>query len=160
VRIGGELAGKLPYVAPVAFAADLIPEGAVAAIAPTQPVPTDELITAWVVAEGPLGDGAGVVGVAGDAWSAGTRSMRAGRAIADRLGHGIGLGPDHIGAQMPAVGLQRERHAPGNADQILTLERVMAVPLGIERTLSGDAATITCLLRAESSGAAPVGAPI
>ncbi len=64
MRVGGGLAGKLPYVAPVAFAADIIPKSAVAAIAPTQPVRTDEMITARVVAEGLLGDGAGVVEVA------------------------------------------------------------------------------------------------
>ncbi len=34
------------------------------------------------------------------------------RAVEDRLGHGIGLGPDHVGAQMPAARLQRESHAP------------------------------------------------
>jgi hypothetical protein len=32
------------------------------------------------------------------------------------------------------VGLQRERHAPGNADQILSLKHVMAVPaVGVRR---------------------------
>jgi hypothetical protein len=54
----------LPYVTPVAFAADIVPEGVGAAIAPTQPVRTDETITARMVADGLLGDRAGVVEVA------------------------------------------------------------------------------------------------
>src|SRR5216683_4751856 len=36
----------------------------------------------------------------------------------------------------------------------------MAAPLGIEKTLSSGAATIARLLRAQGSGAAPVGAPV
>src|SRR5215472_9567120 len=42
--------------------------------------------------------------------------------VGDRLRHRIGLRPDDVRAQPPAVSLQRQRDAPGDADEILGLE--------------------------------------
>jgi hypothetical protein len=68
---------------PVAFTADIIPESAGAAIAPTQPVRTDETITARVVAESLLGDGGAVIEVAATLGQQKSVFVRAGRAVED-----------------------------------------------------------------------------
>src|SRR5690606_624353 len=43
--------------------------------------------------------------------------------VGDALGHGVGFRPDDVGAQIPAIRLEGEGDAPGEADQVLGLER-------------------------------------
>src|SRR5205814_6717937 len=45
-----------------------------------------------------------------------------GRPVSHRFGQRVWLGPDQVGAQIPAVGLEGERHPPGDAHQVLRLE--------------------------------------
>src|SRR6185436_9477152 len=53
--------------------------------------------------------------------------MRLRRAIRDRLGHRVGLVPDDIRSEIPAVRLQREGYAPGDTNEILRLQRRVIV---------------------------------
>ena len=48
--------------------------------------------------------------------------MALGAAIAHALRHGVGLVPDDVLPQIPAIRLECERHAPRDPDQILFLE--------------------------------------
>jgi hypothetical protein len=48
--------------------------------------------------------------------------VRARRPVAHALRHARLLRPDHFGAQVPPVGLERQRHPPGDADEVLGLE--------------------------------------
>ena len=48
--------------------------------------------------------------------------MALGGPVGHTIGHGIGLGPNAIASEIPTVFLQREGHAPGNAQEVLRLE--------------------------------------
>ena len=48
--------------------------------------------------------------------------VRLGRAVGDRLGHRVGLCPDDVGAQVPAIGSEGEGDHPGDADEVFGLE--------------------------------------
>ena len=48
--------------------------------------------------------------------------MRLGAAVGDAFRHRVGLGPDDVLAQIPAIGLQREGDAPGDADQVFRFQ--------------------------------------
>lgn len=52
--------------------------------------------------------------------------MRPRGSVLNRLRHGVGLGPDHVGSQVPAVRPQRERDSPGDANQVLVFEGPIA----------------------------------
>src|SRR3990172_1100970 len=47
-----------------------------------------------------------------------------GRPVGHALGHGVGLVPDDVRAEIPAVGLERQRHAPRDTDEVFGLEAV------------------------------------
>jgi hypothetical protein len=56
---------------------------------------------------------------------------------------------------MPAVELKHERQVPVNADQILKIEHVMAVPLGTKRAFEQHRCHLyASLLAAQASGTA------
>src|SRR5574337_1591 len=57
--------------------------------------------------------------------------MRLRAAIAYRLGHRVWLVPNDVLAQIPTVGLQRERDAPRDADQFLGLDPRKNSPRGV-----------------------------
>ena len=48
--------------------------------------------------------------------------VRLGAAVFHTLGHGVRFVPDDVLTQIPPVGLQRERYAPRNADEVFGLE--------------------------------------
>jgi hypothetical protein len=50
--------------------------------------------------------------------------------VAHRLGHRVAFGPHHRVAQHPPIGLQRQRHAPRHAHEILARHRCPAVDSG------------------------------
>ena len=50
-----------------------------------------------------------------------------GRAVGHALGHTIGLVPNNVAAEIPPVGLEGEGDAPGDAQQLLVLERIAQV---------------------------------
>ena len=128
VSLGGRLALELPDIASIAQAADIVPESAVATIAVIALVRPNKVIRAGMIAHCGLRDRASVIVVAPSFAEQKNVFMRAGRAVADRFGHRVGLGPNYIGAQIPAVGLKGEGHAPGNADKVLGLEARMVQP--------------------------------
>ena len=53
--------------------------------------------------------------------------MRLGGPVGDGLRHGVGLRPDDVRAQVPAVSLEGEGHAPRDADEVLGLEAATAL---------------------------------
>src|SRR5216683_8328178 len=122
VSLGGRLALELQDIASIAQAADIVPESAVATIAVIALVRPNKVIRAGMIAHCGLRDRASVIVVAPSFAEQKNVFMRAGRAVADRFGHRVGLGPNYIGAQIPAISLKGEGDAPGNSDQVLGLE--------------------------------------
>src|SRR6516162_5726334 len=51
------------------------------------------------------------------------------RPVGHALRHRIGLVPDDIATQIPAVGLQREGETPRDANQIFSLQSILPVPI-------------------------------
>src|SRR5713101_5905960 len=116
------LALELPDISPITFPADVRPRSAVTAIAVSALGSPNEAIRARVIADCGFCDCDGVVVIAPALAEQEDIFMRAGRAVAGRLGHRVGLGPNHIGAQIPPVSLKGEGDAPGNSDEVLGLE--------------------------------------
>ena len=49
--------------------------------------------------------------------------MRTGWPVADAFRRAVGFGPDYVAAQIPAIGLQGQGHAPRDADQVFGFDR-------------------------------------
>src|SRR5437762_13553438 len=70
--------------------------------------------------------------------------MRPSRTICHALGHGIRFCPHDVRAEIPAVRLKGERHAPGDADEVFgldTIDTANAVAITLRSTVDDAVGT-------------------